>query len=106
MTKKGTKIKEKLVNGLGKMRRIYKVYAIPWHVRKKLKGRIGECKRCGACCRLMFDCPALFFENGLACCKIYDKRSKVCRKFPIEPRDLKDRDLINPYTPCGYDFTK
>lgn len=38
-------------------------------------------------------------------CKRYeDSRSRNCRTFPIDERDLADRDLVAPDTPCGFYF--
>ena len=28
----------------------------------------------------------------------------LCRLFPIDERDLRDRDIIAPDTPCGFSF--
>ena len=50
-------------------------------------------------------CRFLYYEDGLACCKVYDERkSPNCRRFPMDERDLADRDLILPDRPCGYVF--
>jgi Fe-S-cluster containining protein len=69
-----------------------------------LARRHGECYRCGACCKLMFHCPALIKDNGTIGCKIYDHRSRVCKIFPLTEQDRKDRDLVNPIQKCGFFF--
>ena len=77
------------------------------YVQKSLSRRKGQCQRCGACCQLGSRCPALFYEKGLACCKVYDRRkSPNCRTFPIDERDLADRNVLLPQKPCGYAFER
>ena len=93
-----------IVLSWGKMRRMYLVYLKPKHTKLQLNARQGECKRCGACCKLNFACPAMDSNNGLCVCWLYEERSKVCRSFPIDQRDLKDRDRVLPGTKCGYRF--
>jgi hypothetical protein len=43
-------------------------------------------------------------ENGLANCMIYERRTPNCTVFPVDRRDLDDRDQIAPDAPCGYSF--
>ena len=43
------------------------------------KGRDGECRSCGACCRLPFKCLFLSKKNT---CLIYTIRPPQCRKYP------------------------
>jgi hypothetical protein len=52
-------------------------------------------------------CRFLEFDaDGLSGCRVYDKRlSPNCKTFPIDERDLADRDAIMPDRPCGYHFT-
>lgn len=94
----------KLVLGWSKIRRIFFVYFTPNLAEKKLERRHGECKRCGTCCELMFVCPALDRSNGSIQCKRYDKRSKVCKLFPLDENDLKDRNRVNVKQKCGFSF--
>lgn len=97
-------IKAKVLQGCGKLRRVFKVYARPDITEHKLSQRKGKCTRCGACCKLMFECPSLFYdEEGLACCKKYDKRSKVCRTYPLDHKDIAERDFVTD-KPCGFRF--
>jgi Fe-S-cluster containining protein len=53
---------------------------------------------------LMFPCPALHRFSRLPVCRIYSSRPANCTTFPIDERDLKDRDLVNPREPCGFSF--
>ena len=88
----------------GKIRRMWIIYLTPKRTKKLLSLREGECQRCGACCKINFECPFLTNHTKAAACKLYDSRSKVCRYFPIDHRDLKDRDIIMPHAKCGYTF--
>ncbi len=52
-------------------------------------------------------CRFLGYVDGLAICKVYDKRlSPNCRQFPMSERDLAERDVILPENPCGWTFAK
>jgi hypothetical protein len=95
---------KKIILGRGKLRRIYLSNLQSQKIKRLLKRRRGECLRCGACCKLMFRCPAFKKENGIAKCKIYKYRSRVCQLFPLDKRDLADRDLIEPTKKCGFWF--
>lgn len=66
--------------------------------------REGTCGRCAACCKILFKCPFLDESSPIATCSIHDRRPDNCRFFPIDPRDLADRDLIDPINPCGFSF--
>ncbi|MFA6971407.1 MAG: YkgJ family cysteine cluster protein [Gallionella sp.] len=89
--------------------------------------RIGECKRCGRCCKADFllkacnvwekiilwfmlrskgakmdnlkgfTCPHLAEADGKHVCLTYEHRPEFCKKFPASPRDLIDED-------CGFRF--
>jgi len=64
-----------------------------------LPGRVGSCKRCGACCQLPKKCPFLAYdENGLAICKVYPLRSLSCRKYPRSSEEHLTTDC------CGFTF--
>jgi len=81
----------------------------PSYVRKSIALRKGQCARCGACCNLMAKkgCPLLGFEqSGLSLCKIHGSfRMPNCIIFPIDARDLADRDLVAPDgVKCGFHF--
>lgn len=86
-----------------KVRRLYLCLFRKDYVNGSISRRRGECKRCGACCRLFLKCHSLVMENSLANCRAYNRfRSPNCHKFPIDKRDLADRDLVSPDNPCGY----
>jgi len=75
------------------------------YVRLSLMRRNGECVRCGACCKLGFVCPLLERdETHSTRCVAHAGRNKNCFVFPIDESDLRDRDLVNPGTRCGYSF--
>jgi len=61
----------------------------------KVRGtRRGECRRCGSCCNLTFHCP---FLDDRRLCNRYDKRTRSCREFPIDAKDLRLTRV-----PCGH----
>jgi Fe-S-cluster containining protein len=77
----------------------------PGLVKSKARRRMGECIRCGACCKLIFKCPALYYlPDGTAGCRYHQIKPRMCRVFPIDERDLADRDLVMPERACGYYF--
>lgn len=96
--------RHRFILGWGKVRRFYLVHFRPGYVRRSLARRMGSCHRTGACCLLMFPCPALDKLSRLPLCRIYSSRPRNCHNFPIDERDLRDRDLVNPWDPCGFSF--
>ena len=89
----------------GRPRRFYLNLIRPGYVRASLARRRGECRRCGACCQMGARCRHLDYDGDLAVCKRYERwRTANCRNFPIDERDLADRDLVAPDSPCGYYF--
>lgn len=87
----------------GQARRYWLTHFQPDYVQAQLARREGECRRCGKCCTLVFDCPFLK-EGG---CAIYGRagdclRPKSCKIFPIDRRDLKDVRLCGGS--CGFGF--
>jgi hypothetical protein len=97
-------LRERLILGWGKARRFYLAHLRPGYVRESLARRVGQCDRTGACCRLMFTCPLLDHKTEPVRCTIHEIKPKVCRLFPIDERDLRDRDIISPEAPCGFTF--
>lgn len=95
---------QKLLLGWGKARRFYLHVFRRGCVERSIARRKGECRRCGACCKLMFVCPRLDETTDAVSCAIHDTRANNCRFFPIDERDLRDRDIIMPEKPCGYSF--
>ncbi|TET37269.1 MAG: hypothetical protein E3J72_06405 [Planctomycetota bacterium] len=75
------------------------------YVRKSIDRRHGSCKRCGACCNLGFRCPLVRADdlNGTKCAR-FNIRTRNCSAFPIDEADLRDRDIVNAETPCGFSF--
>jgi len=75
------------------------------YVRESVSARQGECRRCGVCCHLVANkCARLCIHpDGHSECRYYTVyRLPNCCTFPIDPRDLADRDLVAPEVPCGY----
>ena len=89
---------------LGKSRRFFYSAFGNGYVTRQLDKRQGECHRCGACCKLLFNCPFLDESETPCRCRIYGHASRNCRIFPLDERDLADRDVVMPNIPCGYHF--
>ncbi|MFW6162004.1 MAG: hypothetical protein ACODAJ_04495 [Planctomycetota bacterium] len=98
-------LRQKLKLLWGRPRRLFLGLFRPGYVRASHARRRGECRRCGACCQLAIRCPHMIYEDGLGGCDKYDRRRPLnCQTFPIDERDLADRDLLAPHCPCGYHF--
>ena len=104
----GSGVSSKLRLSLGKIRRAYLGLLRKGYVNSRVKARRGECIRCGACCKLLYVCPHLEeLPEGTTQCKIHEQRPINCRIFPVNGRDLEDRDLIaegDNSKPCGFSF--
>jgi hypothetical protein len=87
---------------LGTARRLFLNVFRPGYVRASLARRLGECRRCGACCQLVCRCAFFRDDDGMPSCTLYAIRPPNCSNFPIDPRDLADRDLVSPSIPCGF----
>ncbi len=100
-----TLIKAKAGQCVGKLRR-FALHAVnEEYVAKMARYRLGECLRCGLCCKLLFECP--FLQNlpdGTGRCRIHGRKPDNCAFFPIDERDLRERDSLGAKTPCGYRF--
>ncbi|MCF8111245.1 MAG: YkgJ family cysteine cluster protein [Desulfobacteraceae bacterium] len=94
--------KSELVLLVGKLRRLCLTILAPRKTRNRMQKRTSKCRQCASCCKFIFRCPMLD-ENNL--CKIYHSRFRplVCRKFPIDQRDLEDV-YISSGRRCGYSF--
>jgi hypothetical protein len=88
----------------GKVRRFLLGTFRPGTVRARLAERGGDCRGCAACCKLLYRCPFLDESTSPARCSVYPHRPKNCRLFPIDPRDLMERDLVSPEEACGFTF--
>ena len=89
----------------GKVRRWYLARFRPEYVRRSLARRRGECRHSGACCHIAFSCPKHGpTDHGTPGCTIYETRPQNCRVFPIDERDITDRDIMMPDHACGFFF--
>lgn len=86
----------KLVEGWGKIRRLWLSKSRPGYVARMKALRRGQCLRCGSCCSIAWRCPHLVEDNH---CSIYDTRYEQCGHFPIDHRDLRYRQHT-----CGHYF--
>ncbi len=97
-------LRQRAILGWGRLRRIYLTVFRPGYVRASLARRTGQCNRTGACCHLMLTCPLLVERPLPVRCGVHEHKPPVCSLFPIDERDLRDRDIVSPGTPCGYSF--
>lgn len=86
----------------GKVRRFALITVFKKRAAADLARRRGACTQCGACCKILFKCPAYDDERGW--CTIYDDRPGVCALFPINEKDIAERDIVMPERGCGYTF--
>jgi hypothetical protein len=98
-------LRQKLVLGWGKLRRLWLVAFAKRKVAEKMERRRGACNRCGACCKLLFQCPAYDESDGQPKCLIYNDRPGVCGLFPLDEQDLRERDIVMPEQKCGFFFS-
>jgi hypothetical protein len=99
------KAQEAVLMIFGKIRRAWLIAFQKKTVEEKLALRRGACSRCGACCKILFKCPAYDESGAEPRCLIYNDRPGVCGLFPIDRADLRERDIVSPGTKCGYWFT-
>jgi hypothetical protein len=97
-------LREFTAMGWGKIRRAFLIAFRKKRVEVKLQRRRGACTRCGACCKIMFQCPAYDDSDGNPKCLIYNDRPGVCSLFPLDEKDLRERDVVMPGTKCGFYF--
>lgn len=95
---------DRLMLSWGVLRRLLLRTLRPGRIRTAIAFREGDCHRCGACCQMTVRCPNLKYEDGLSTCAAYGARPGNCRDFPVDRRDLADRDRIAPNLACGYTF--
>jgi len=101
------KIKKTINLSTGKLRRLYLSTFRKKYVNEMITKRKGQCNQCGACCKLLLKCPFLIENENHFSCKIYGKVRPVnCVVFPINDKDIKDRDFVLPSVSCGYFFEK
>src|SRR5258708_34119772 len=83
----------------GKVRRFIQASVLKEDTSALLARRKGECNRCGACCKILFQCPFLGTDaEGQYTCRIYDKRFAQCRLFPPRAHDLRELAEVCTYT--------
>ena len=83
----------------GKVRRFIQAKLMTQDTEGLLAKRKGECNRCGACCKILFQCPFLGTDaEGQYTCQIYEKRFAQCRLFPLHAADLREVEQ------CSYTF--
>ena len=89
-----------LIQLRGKLRRAVVGTMLSEEDRAAIAGaRSGECSRCGACCKILFNCPFLVEEEGeVFKCSVYEHRPPSCRLFPMVPADLREVDR------CAFSF--
>jgi len=100
----GKSIRDRAVLAWGKMRRFYLGAFGNGYLAKQMRERKGECSRCGACCKLMYNCPFLDESGEITRCRIYGLPIPNCKMFPVDERDIRDRNLVMPDSTCGYYF--
>ena len=84
----------------GKARRFVQASVLREDPEPLLARRQGECNRCGACCKILFQCPFLGTDaEGQYTCRIYDRRFAQCRLFPLHAADLRELG-----EQCSYSF--
>jgi len=87
-----------LMRLVGQARRQVLCRLRPGYVAMACEQRQGDCRQCGSCCHLTFRCP-FWQSDGL--CRIYERRTRTCRAFPIDALDLRLTRV-----PCGYYFVE
>lgn len=97
-------LRTRLLMWWGKVRRFYLGLFRRGYVRRQIENRQGQCRRCGVCCLLGMPCAFLKNHQPITECRIHTARPMNCRIFPIDERDLADRDLLAPDLPCGFYF--
>lgn len=89
----------KAVQLRGKLRRFVQSTVLKQDNEALLARRQGECNRCGACCKILFQCPFLGTDaEGQYTCRIYEYRFAQCRLFPLHAADLREVEQ------CSYTF--
>jgi uncharacterized protein len=83
----------------GKARRFVQATFTGQDANALLARRHGECNRCGACCKILFQCPFLGTDaEGQYTCRIYQLRFSQCRLYPLHAADLAELQGQCSYT--------
>lgn len=88
----------------GKLRRSSYTLLFHGYVKRQHERRRGACNNCGACCMMFHICPWLEMKSGKSRCTIYTRYGESCKIFPVDERDLRDRDMVMPDKKCGFYF--
>jgi len=92
----------------GVLRRFFLCIFNRGYVKRSTATRKGACRRCGICCHLVANkCGWLkLHPDATSSCGVYGFRcTPNCGAFPIDARDIADRNLVAPTdVPCGYSF--
>lgn len=100
------KLRDKVRLAWGKLRRIVLISVFQRTVNQHIDRRRGACNRSGVCCKLLIRCPAYDDSTGEPRCLAYNDRPGVCSLFPLDERDIRDRNIMEPNIPCGFRFIK
>jgi len=95
---------ETLILAKGKLRRLFLTHFRKGYVERQKQRLRGECIRCGICCNFVITCPWLDRSTQPATCLCHETKWLMCRTFPIDERDLRDRHILDPEHPCAYYF--
>lgn len=98
------KLQDRVKLAWGKARRVVLIALFKRTVDQNINRRRGSCNRSGACCKLLIKCPAFDDSDGSPRCLVYNDRPGVCGLFPIDERDLAERNLVEPNVKCGFHF--
>ena len=83
----------------GKLRRFVKASVLRQDTSALVAKRRGERDRCGACCKILFNCPFLGCDaEGQYTCRIHYKRFAQCRLYPLHAADLRELEGQCSYT--------
>ena len=81
-----------------RIRLVFKLTEIDFEIKIKVV-RSGRCLMCGKCCSVTFECPYLYYENGVPLCRVHKHKPIMCRLYPLSEED-KYKHIKN----CGYKF--
>src|SRR5262249_52036060 len=83
----------------GKVRRFIQANVLREDTDALLAKRKGDCNRCGACCKILFQCPSPAPDDeGQHPCRLSARRSPQCRLSPLPAADLRERGEQCSYT--------
>src|SRR6059036_1016949 len=71
--------------GWGKVRRVFLLAFRKKRVIAKLDRRRGACTRCGACCKILFKCPAYDESDGIPSAS----STTIVQAFAVSSRSMR-----------------